>query len=461
METLDRPSTWLTSSPALHPEHVINDNGMAALPLNSFCSPNEIDYRDAAEVFDQQAHASAASGVDSRTCPPPLKDGPTSTTRRQKGKKSQQLKCVFDGCTHEGTFSGSYELERHVRVKHHVGTKKFVCNAERCFNKQLRQPWTFARSDKLTAHIKATHTRDTVFAACPVTGCAFGRCTLDPLGVHITRVHQEEIWLYAKEGERVRAFLNASSCKVRKCPLWRCGKHVKAPELLRHITKHAKNDVLAAIPELEQEGLVVLPVPSSSQQSVAQFGLVINVSCPICNTTSEDIDHFITHLWNRHLFLDGSDGADHFIAWRSALIDHACKPYHAGLRAMLPWTTLEKFTYYPKGVRTVQCPSCSCSFAGLYPWRLPEQETARNAYSAHQLALLRPEAKVVAELYPYRMQILRLYPEFVSHPVFADFDQPQAGIASSSQELSHFDGTGSMEGVENHGQATTDFNPSF
>jgi hypothetical protein len=382
-------------------------------------TPPHVDYTDGARFFEQQAHPSVVSGVDSTTCPP--QDGPTSTTRKQKGKKSRQLKCSFENCTHEGNFSGSYELGRHVRVKHHVGTKKFVCNAEKCFNKHLRQPWTFARSDKLTAHIKATHTRDTVFAACPVTGCAFGRCTLDPLGVHITSVHQMEILWSAKEGERVRAFLNASSCKVRKCPLWRCGKHVKAPELLRHVTKHAKNDVLAAIPELEHEGLVVLPVPSSSQQSVAQFGLVINVSCPICNTTSEDIDHFITHLWNRHLFLDGSDGADHFIAWRSALIENASKWRHADVR--------------------------------LLPWSAPA--------SAHHLSLLRSETEVVAELYPYRMQILRLYPEFVSHPVFADFDQPQAGIASSSQLPRRFDGTGSIEVVETHGQATTNFNLSF
>jgi len=58
------------------------------------------------------------------------------------------------------------------------------------------------------------------------------------------------------------------------------------------------------------------------------------------------------------------------------------------------------------------------------------------------------------------MQILRLYPEFVSHPVFADFDQLQDGIASSSQEPSQFDGT-FMESVENHGQTMPYFNTPF
>jgi hypothetical protein len=78
------------------------------------------------------------------------------------------------------------------------------------------------------------------------------------------------------------------------------------------------------------------------------------------------------------------------------------------------------------------------------------QQAAIDAASAHHLSLLRPEAEVVAELYPYRMQILRLYSEFVSHPVFADFDQPQVGIASSSQEPSQFDSVGFMEGVQSH-----------
>jgi len=80
---------------------------------------------------------------------------------------------------------------------------------------------------------------------------------------------------------------------------------------------------------------------------------------------------------------------------------------------------------------------------------------------AHHLDLLSPEAEAVAELYPYRMEMLRLYPEFVSHPVFADFDQPGHGIASSSQETSQSDGSSSLADVESHGQVMTDFTTSF
>jgi hypothetical protein len=47
---------------------------------------------------------------------------------------------------------------------------------------------------------------------------------------------------------------------------------------------------------------------------------------------------------------------------------------------------------------------------------------------------LRPEVEVVAELHPFRMTILRLWPDFVNHPVFADFDQlPQQSTSASSE----------------------------
>jgi hypothetical protein len=430
---------------------VINGDGMSTLPLPSLCGSNQLDHPDAADVSNQQAHVSAVSSTSPITCPPPAKDGllSTSRTRTRRSQKSRQLKCDFAGCTHDGTFPRTWELKRH-RATH--GVASFACRAEGCFNKQM--PWTFTRSDKLTAHIKATHTRDTVFAACPVTGCAFGRCTLETLGVHIARVHERGPRWYAKEVEEGRAFLNASSCKARKCPLWRCGKHVKAPELLGHITKHAKHDVLAAIPELEHEGLIV--------HHASDLGLIITVSCPICNTKSDGMDHFINHLWTSHLFLAGSEGADHFKAWRSVLIHHASKPVDGDIQNLLPWANPRRLSL--NEAELIACPYCLLSFGDLGGSRYiisESQQAARNAALAHHLSLLRPEAEVVAELYPYRMQILRLYPEFVSHPVFADFDQPEDGVASSSQEPSQVDNTGFMEGGENHGQTMPDFNTPF
>lgn len=393
---------------------MVETNGMATLPLNSLRSPNQIDHRGAAEVSEQEAYASAVSVANSKTCSPLEKDASLSNTRPRKCKESPQLKCDFPDCTHEGTFPRTWELRRHMESKHHVGAKRFVCCAERCLNKQSQSPWAFTRSDKLTAHVKATHNRDTIFAACPIDGCNLGHCTLETLGVHIARAH--------KDCEAGRAILNASSCKVRKCPLWRCGKHVKTRDLQGHVAGHPKHDVLAATLELNHEGLVVKHAAVSSQQDSAHLGLVINVPCPICNTTSDDMDHFVTHFWANHLFLAGSGGADHFKAWKSVLIRHTPNS------DLLPWANLRYWVLSRRGLETIACPSCLLTFgdSGRSRYRMTNsQRAAMDAIFTHHLSLLRPEAEVIAEVFPHRVQILRLYPEFVSHSVFADFDQPQ------------------------------------
>jgi hypothetical protein len=392
---------------------VINNDGMAVLPPNSFRSPNQIDYRVAAEASEQQLDVSEVSGARVATCPTPSKGGPSSTIRARKHTESLQLKCDFEGCTHQGTFPRDWELTRH-KAKHNVGPGSFVCRAEGCFNKQM--PWTFTRSDKLTSHIKAVHTRDTVFAACPIINCNLGRCNLETLGVHIERKHKN--W---PEG---RAVLNASTCKVRKCPLWRCGKSLTARELPGHVSEHAKDEVMEAISNLKSEGLNAAAISGSS-------GMIITVSCPICDATSDDIGGFIAHLWTSHLFLAGSDGVDHFAAWKSTLTENTLSPEHAKIASLLPWTAFEGHLRFGCRQKMFRCSSCllHCLRGDEGRRDLSEsQRAARNAVSILHLSLLRPEAEVIAELHPHRMQILRLYPEFVSHPVFADFDPPQSEI---------------------------------
>jgi hypothetical protein len=406
------------------------------------------DSIDTADAPEPHAHATAVFNDSTGSPSSPSKDGTVFTPCMSEPRTS--LQCDFEGCTHKGTFRRHWELQRHTKTKHPRGSAApFVCRAEGCFNK--RMPWTFTRSDKLTSHIKSTHAQDKVFTACPVNGCDFGESTLETLGVHIHRAH--------KDCEEGRAVLNATTCKVRECPLWRCRKNVKATELLRHVAEHEEADVLAATSRLESEGLVVV------QPDHAQRGLVITATCPMCNTMSDDIDHFITHLWTNHLFLAGSEGVDHFKAWKSTLLHHTFKFIHGDIKNLLPWADLRYTRRGHKGPGTIECSLCLLSFGGP---RCERWETSTaglraslEAVSTHHLSLLRPEAEVIAELYPYRMQILKLYPEFVSHPAFADFDEPQDGIASSSQEPSQSDSTGFMEGVEDHGRSTTDFNTLF
>jgi hypothetical protein len=191
--------------------------------------------------------------------------------------------------------------------------------------------------------------------------------------------------------------------------------------------------------------------------------MMISVLCPICNANSDDTDGFIAHFWASHLFTEG--GADHFILWKSILTGNSAKDQHAKIASLSPWNGFDKSVTFKSRIDTIQCSSCLLLFSGLHSnsWSATSesQRAALSAVSAHHPSLLRPEAEVEADLRPHRMQILRLYPEFVSHPVFADFDEPQDGIASSSHEPSQSDSTGFMEGFENHGQAMTDFNAPF
>ena len=329
--------------------------------------------------------------------------------RPHERTRPRQLRCNFDGCIHEGTFPRKWELARHVQAKHSDVPGVFVCRAEDCHNKGL--PWTFTRSDKLTAHIKACHTRDTIFTTCPGKRCSLRRSTLETLGVHIERAHTHD--------RGTRAVLNATPRKARKCPLWRCGKHIKPCKLLDHAATHTKEEILAAASSLGTEGLAVVSVSGSVQSDHAPSGFAIVVRCPICSAISSDSDAFVDHLWTDHIFLAGSDGPKHLVAWKSIVVKELIPLMTINF---LPWAGPLKFVF-PNKIDEIECPSCLRSFIGPSNSEAKSRDTAKKAISTHHLSLLRPEAEVIAELYPHRMQILRLYPEFASHPVFADFDR--------------------------------------
>jgi hypothetical protein len=308
---------------------------MSTLPRHSSRSSPQLDHFDAPKVSEQQSRSSAAFSTVSTARSALSKDGITSQKRTSKIRKSRQLKCQAHGCTHKGTFPRTWELQRHVQAKHHEGAGSFVCYAERCFKKQLR--WTFTRSDKLTAHIKSTHARDKVFTACPVNACGFGESTLEELGVHLQRVHGDRG--NYKDYEEGRGVFNASTCRVCKCPLWRCGKHVKARELLSHIASHDTHQILTATTKLASEGLIIVESDCASRE----VGLA--VQCPMCKAMSATIDEFITHLWTSHFFLAGSDQTEHFNAWKFALV-RIQGEQKGGISLLSPWRDSEIFESY-------------------------------------------------------------------------------------------------------------------
>ena len=328
--------------------------------------------------------------------------------------------CTVDGCKHNGSFKSAYELSRHVQSVHGgESAKRFACHARGCFNGHL--PWSFTRSDKLTSHIKATHTYNTVFKNCPVATCSFGPCTLEVLGVHIQHTHHAP-----KEGHAV---LNATPCKTRKCPLWRCGKHVAASQLIAHIQCHASDDLEAAKSALETEGFLL--------EASTQNGSSVHVVCPVCRAVTADATQFVRHLATEHLQTSTSGGYLHFEKWKAYWNQNVPNFFAAKIKKLLPWSRIGDFWPHSRKL-DYQCPCCPFSVknVGGNDHRQSQQDERdqqdkRALIQGHHLSFLRPEAEVVSELYPHRMAILRLWPEFVTHPVFADFDQVQQQSAST------------------------------
>ncbi|GAB7328577.1 hypothetical protein MBLNU13_g00526t2 [Cladosporium sp. NU13] len=252
----------------------------------------------------------------------------------------------------------------------------------------------------------------TVFNNCPIATCTFGPCTLEVLGVHIHHAHE-----FLEEG---RAVLNATTCKTRKCPLWRCGKHLVANQLMAHIQTHDSNDLEAAKSTLEMEGFLI--------EGTTQNGIAVRVICPVCRTITADAVQFMRHLSTDHLqtSTSTSGGYVHFEQWKAYWRQNIPKDSAAELKNLLPWSRIDYFLAFTR-ILKYRCPCCSFSVAdvgGRFWAQANQYQKEKHALiQEHHLSFLRPEAEVVAELYPYRMAILRLCPEFVTHPVFADFNQ--------------------------------------
>jgi hypothetical protein len=324
--------------------------------------------------------------------------------------------CGVDGCL-KGPFKSAYERKRHVRTAHSSGSAKtFICDARGCFNGLL--PWSFARSDKLTSHIKATHDYQTVFNRCPISMCTFTPSTLEVLGVHIQHVHRCL--------EAGRAVLNATPCKVRRCPMWSCGKYLDAANLMPHIRNHPSDEIEAATANLELDGFLV--------EVASHTGVLVHVVCPVCSGVTDDTMQLIQHLVVEHLHAPQSGGYAHFEQWKAYWCENIPKLRAFEIKDLRPWTRIRDFDTFGRSL-DYQCPGCPFFVSGVGGhWCDQEQQDKRALIKEHHLSLLRPEAEVVAELYPYRMAILRLWPEFVSHPVFADFDQvPQQNTSAISE----------------------------
>ena len=273
-------------------------------------------------------------------------------------------KCNFPGCRSKRTFKRNYELQRHMKM--HERRETFDCPAVNC---KYRGPKAFYRPDKLKAHVNAAHDEHTMFA-CPVAGCLSARTAVsrDILALHI-RNHDhgacKPYW------DHFKALENCD--KNRPCPVAECSQKLDLDSLQEHIMQHNEEERNAS-----HIGITITGFDPSTAFVICPF--------PECQIRLPQLMAFQDHIIE-HTLVD----LNHFRAWRDQL-----PPW--GVDDSPPWQGWEVTAMNPQMVHLQSKPS-----------------TYLKSTNDH-LKLLKP----VQELYPYREQILRLYPGFGTHPVFQD-----------------------------------------
>jgi hypothetical protein len=164
---------------------------------------------------------------------------------------------------------------------------------------------------------------------------------------------------------------------------------------LVHLGSHEAEDLRAASSSACFENIVFDFVGTSGTKSSTA---TVSIACPACKTITPTLQQFKMHFWANHLFLNPSQNIGHFLAWKDVLEQKR-------IRDVEPWSERVVYLY-----TSIECSRCMHSISKF----------------GHQLiqfehpGLLKTKQQIASELMPFRMQILRLYPEFSTHPIFHD-----------------------------------------
>lgn len=305
-----------------------------------------------------------------------------------------RFRCSTGDC--DQTFSRRGDLERHVNSRH-AQQLSYACPAVGCF--KGHSPTKFARSDKLADHLRAVHWHHDIRFRCDRRGCQdHGLMSLPELAAHYSLRYHES-------GNTIN---NAS--RKRRCPLWTCGKSFMFDNFITHLSGHSDDELESIFDLLQDAGYVVAGANSmSAEMSTTSRRLSIKVRCPVarCQAVCADHEHFAQHLIFSHLAQQGSAAHDHLSQWSHEV----CGAAMLRNGAFFPWD-LKSYA----GFVSRACPAC--------PFRSDDIIVGGNIaqivekYMAHQKSLFRPDEDVIAELEPYRVQLLRLCPAFYKHPLY-------------------------------------------
>lgn len=279
-------------------------------------------------------------------------------------------------------FRRNYELQRHKRK--HNRTRSFPCTAVNC---KFRGTKAFYREDKLKDHVFEGHDDNTLFA-CPIPHCLGD---LNPLPRYLMAIHcrNHDHKIHGNYYKHLIAL--EDSDQKRKCPIDTCPEK-RVGVMQQHLLKnHSLPERLQFRYSLAAEGFD------------ASRGQLI---CPIsgCGIPSETKVDLIDHLASTHLFKDTM----HFLIFRDQF-----KKNVGGVMVdsshSIPWG--------PWTVRVSR--SFACQQCGVDAIEMdPDQHLRGFEYFpgkvTHHLEFLAASHQVEAD----KQQILKLIPEFATHPVF-------------------------------------------
>lgn len=295
----------------------------------------------------------------------PIQPNQTPISSQRKPRDSNALKCDFPGCHSRATFKRKYELQRHM--KKHERKETYPCPAIDCDRKGSR---SFYRADKLVHHLVTGH-GDNDSYLCPLARCSTNPVSFDEIKLHARNHH----W----RCNSVIKILQRIPDSQRRCMLKNCLKRLDIMEMQSHLLDHTMNE------RLEETAVI---------QQMGYDAETVKVICPLCKLLLRNYRGFTAHLQSDHLTTDST----HLAQFRES-VANVVSPDG------LIWETWGVQYPHWDTMKPMLCPTCG-----------QLASTRRLAGMVdHHLQLLDQN-----EVRPYRWDILRLCPDFGTHPVFDD-----------------------------------------
>ena len=328
----------------------------------------------------------------------------TSLSEDQNQVGDSNFRCP----TCDRLFPRPYELERHKKT--HFPDFRFQCPAVNCFKAGNRT--RFSRSDKLAAHLRSVHV-DFSFG-CIEPGCSMKDLPRDLMFVHLQGHTESES---SQDHAQAKALLNGLSPAVRQCLMSKCTAVIPLHRLRNHLLSHEQDKLSAAYEDLRDLNYECIQL--GSFDSATLFGRSyppaisdIYVICPICKSTHADHEVFREHLLANHIIKNNQ----HYRIWMDHVeetLDNCSVTFDrspTGLSEACVWKAW-RFDW-PATVKAnikLHCPACNVA-----------ESVGHGNAARHHLSILTDNETLLR----FRREILALYPNFATHPVFDDLLPP-------------------------------------